>query len=34
MFDSLEDLVRRVPGITVAHLEALATAGAFEECLA
>ena len=33
MFDSLEDLVRRVPGITVAHLEALATAGAFEECL-
>ena len=33
MFDSLEDLVRRVPNITVAHLEALATAGAFEESL-
>ena len=33
MFDSLEDLVRRVPSITVAHLEALATAGAFEDSL-
>jgi error-prone DNA polymerase len=28
-YASPEDLVRRVPGLTVAHLEALATAGAF-----
>jgi error-prone DNA polymerase len=28
-----EDLVRRVPSLTLAQLEALATAGAFEECL-
>jgi error-prone DNA polymerase len=31
-FASPEDLVRRVPELTVAHLEALATAGAFGEC--
>ncbi|MDA2944562.1 MAG: error-prone DNA polymerase [Actinomycetota bacterium] len=30
-YASPEDLVRRVPEVTVAHLEALATAGAFEE---
>lgn len=29
-FASMEDLARRVPALTVAHLEALATAGAFE----
>ncbi|MEY4338167.1 MAG: error-prone polymerase, partial [Actinomycetota bacterium] len=29
---SIEDLVRRVPALDLAHLEALATAGAFEEC--
>ncbi len=28
-YDSPQDLMRRVPGITLAHLEALATAGAF-----
>jgi error-prone DNA polymerase len=28
-YASPEDLVRRIPGLTVAHLEALATAGAF-----
>lgn len=33
MFASPEDLVRRVPEVNVAHLEALATAGAFETCL-
>jgi error-prone DNA polymerase len=32
-FSSLEDLVRRVPDLSVAHLEALATAGAFGESL-
>jgi len=31
LYASPEDLVRRVPEVTVAHLEALATAGAFEE---
>jgi error-prone DNA polymerase len=31
-FASLEDLVRRVPGLDLAQLEAMATAGAFEEC--
>ncbi|MCU0261409.1 MAG: error-prone DNA polymerase, partial [Ilumatobacteraceae bacterium] len=31
-YASPEDLVRRVPELTVAHLEALATAGAFGEC--
>ena len=30
---SLEDLVRRVPGLDLAQLEALATAGAFDESL-
>lgn len=30
-YASPEDLVQRVPEVTVAHLEALATAGAFEE---
>ena len=30
-YGSPEDLVRRVPEVTVAHLEALATAGAFEQ---
>jgi error-prone DNA polymerase len=30
-YASPEDLVRRMPEVTVAHLEALATAGAFEE---
>jgi error-prone DNA polymerase len=29
---SLEDLVRRVPSLDLAQLEAVATAGAFEEC--
>ena len=33
-YTSMEDLRRRVPDLTLAHLEALATAGAFEECLA
>ncbi len=28
-YEDVEDLVRRVPGLTLAHLEALATAGAF-----
>lgn len=32
-YRSTEDLVRRVPSLTLAQLEALATAGAFEECL-
>jgi len=32
-FTSLEDLVRRVPDLTTAHLEALATAGAFASSL-
>jgi error-prone DNA polymerase len=32
-YASLEDLVRRVPELDLAQLEALATAGAFEECL-
>jgi error-prone DNA polymerase len=31
-FVDTEDLVRRVPSLTLAQLEALATAGAFEEC--
>jgi error-prone DNA polymerase len=31
-YASLEDLVRRVPGLDLAQLEAIATAGAFEEC--
>jgi error-prone DNA polymerase len=31
-FASLEDLVRRAPGLDLAQLEAMATAGAFEEC--
>jgi error-prone DNA polymerase len=30
-YSSIEDLVRRVPRLDLAHLEALATAGAFEE---
>jgi error-prone DNA polymerase len=29
-FESPQDLMRRVPGLTLAHLEALATAGAFD----
>ncbi len=33
LFASTEDLVRRVPSLTLGNLEALATAGAFEECL-
>jgi error-prone DNA polymerase len=32
-YASIEDLVRRVPSLTRAHLEALSTAGAFTECL-
>jgi error-prone DNA polymerase len=32
-FASLEDLVRRVPSLSLAHLEAMATAGAFEASL-
>jgi error-prone DNA polymerase len=32
-YTSMEDLRRRVPELTLAHLEALATAGAFEESL-
>jgi error-prone DNA polymerase len=28
-YDTMEDLVRRVPALTLAHVEALATAGAF-----
>ena len=32
-FASMEDLVRRVPDLTIAHLEALATAGAFGDSL-
>lgn len=32
-FASMEDLVRRVPALTTAHLEALATAGAFTASL-
>lgn len=32
-YTSLDDLVRRVPGVSLGHLEALATAGAFEESL-
>jgi error-prone DNA polymerase len=32
-YRSLEDLVRRVPDLTLPQLEALATAGAFEQCL-
>jgi error-prone DNA polymerase len=31
-YTSPEDLVRRIPGLTVAHLEALATAGVFGAC--
>jgi error-prone DNA polymerase len=31
-YTSMEDLRRRVPALTLAHLEALATAGAFESC--
>ncbi len=31
-YASSEDLVRRVPALTLANLEAMATAGAFEEC--
>ena len=31
-YTSIEDLVRRVPRLDLAQLEALATAGAFEEC--
>jgi error-prone DNA polymerase len=31
-YTSQEDLVRRVPGLDLAQLEAIATAGAFEEC--
>lgn len=31
-YDSIEDLVRRVPGLNLAQLEALATGGAFTEC--
>jgi error-prone DNA polymerase len=31
-YRSLEDLVRRVPELTLPQLEAMATAGAFEEC--
>ena len=31
-YTSMEDLRRRVPSLTLAHLEALATAGAFEGC--
>ena len=31
-YASLEDLVRRVPALDLAQLEAMATAGAFEEC--
>ncbi len=31
-YTSLEDLVRRVPSLDLAQLEAMATAGAFEEC--
>lgn len=33
LFASTEDLVRRVPSLTLGNLEALATSGAFEECL-
>jgi error-prone DNA polymerase len=33
-YASLEDLVRRVPALDLAQLEAMATAGAFEECFA
>ena len=32
-YGSLEDLVRRVPELSLAQLEAMATAGAFEQCL-
>lgn len=32
-YKSLEQLVRAVPSLNTRHLEALATAGAFEECL-
>ena len=32
-FTSIEDLVRRVPSLTRAHVEALSTAGAFTGCL-
>ncbi len=31
-YTSLEDLVRRMPSLDLAQLEAMATAGAFEEC--
>jgi error-prone DNA polymerase len=31
-FGDTEDLVRRVPALTLAHLEAMATAGVFGEC--
>jgi error-prone DNA polymerase len=31
-YRDLEDLVRRVPALTLAHLEAMATAGLFDEC--
>ena len=31
-YASMEDLRRRVPALTLAHLEAMATAGAFEGC--
>ncbi|MFK7917300.1 MAG: error-prone DNA polymerase [Ilumatobacter sp.] len=31
-YDSTEDLVRRVPTLTLGNLEAMSTAGAFEEC--
>lgn len=33
LFSSTEDLVRRVPSLTLGNLEALSTAGVFEECL-
>ena len=32
LFTNTEDLVRRVPALTLAHLEAMATAGLFGEC--
>jgi error-prone DNA polymerase len=32
LFSDTEDLVRRVPSLTLAHLEAMATAGLFTEC--
>ncbi len=33
LFSSTEDLVRRVPSLTLGNLEAISTAGVFEECL-